>query len=90
MVEPGDGMGLTGHPGGVGARDLLDRDLALEALVEGAVHRAHAARADPLDAPKAPHDQLAHHSNLRRSPSRAHNLRRDPITSCKQGSYSPR
>ena len=51
-------------PAGVGAGDLLDGDLALEPLVEGAVDRSHATRPDALEDPEAIHHHLAHHSDL--------------------------
>ena len=45
-------------------RDLLDGDLALEALVEGAVDRSHATRADALEEAEAIHHHLTYHSGL--------------------------
>ena len=51
-------------PAGVRAGDLLDRDLALQALVEGPVDGAHATRSHALEDPEATHDQLAHHSGF--------------------------
>ena len=43
------------------AGDLLDRHLALEPLVERPVDGAHAPRADPVENPEPPHDELTHH-----------------------------
>ena len=67
VVEPRRGLRLAQHPGGVERVDLLERDLALEPLVEGPVDGAHAPGADPLDHPKATHHQLFCH-DLHRSP----------------------
>ena len=74
VVQARRRLGLAQHALGVGAHDLLDGDLALEALVEGAVDGAHASRSHPLEDPEAPHRQLAHHFSfsfaaLRRAPA---------------------
>ena len=62
MVEAGGRLRLAQDAPRVGARDLLHRDLALEALVEGPIDGAHAPRADPVEDPEASHDELTHHS----------------------------
>ncbi|CAM5726518.1 hypothetical protein SBADM41S_09122 [Streptomyces badius] len=63
VVDPGQGAGLTEHPGAQGAGalgvvlrerrvrgpHLLERDVAVERLVAGPPDHAHAAAAEPLD-----------------------------------------
>ena len=62
VVQASGRLRLPQYPSGVGAGDLLHRDLALQALVERPVDRPHAARAHPIEDPEAFHNELAHHS----------------------------
>ena len=62
MVEAGGGLGLAHDAVRVPDHDLLDGDVALQALVEGAVDRAHPARADALAHAEPVHHQLFRHS----------------------------
>src|SRR5690606_20156192 len=64
VVEPRRRLRLAQHAFGPRPLDLLDRDLALEALVEGAVDDAHAARADSLEQAEALHHQLSRHTGF--------------------------
>ncbi len=59
MVEAGRRLGLAQDAIGARGLDLLDRDLALEALVEGLVDRAHPAGADSLSDSEPPHYEFA-------------------------------
>src|SRR2546423_8781779 len=61
MVEAGDRLGLAQDAAGVGAGYLLDRHLALEALVERPVDRSHAPRSNPVDDAEPFHHELTHH-----------------------------
>ena len=54
-------MSLPQDAVGAGAGDLLDGNVALKALVQSAIDRAHATRADPLEHPEPIDDQLAQH-----------------------------
>jgi hypothetical protein len=69
VIQASDGLGLAQDAIGVGRGDLLDRDLALEALVEGAVDGSHAPRADPVEEPESLHHELVgdHVQILRRA-----------------------
>ena len=59
VVEAGGCLRLAQHPVGSRGLDLLDRDLALQALVEGLEDRAHAAGADSLSDPEPAHYEFA-------------------------------
>ncbi len=59
MVQAGGRLGLSQHPVGTRGLDLLDRDLALQTLVEGLEDRAHAAGADSLSDPEPAHYEFA-------------------------------
>ncbi len=70
MVEARGGLSLAQDAVGIRGEDLLEGDLALQALVKGPVHRAHPPGADPLDHPESAHHQLVRH-DLLRSPAGA-------------------
>ena len=59
VVQPRGGLSLTQDAFRARGLDLLDRDIALKPLVEGAKHGAHPAGADSLSDPEPPHNQFA-------------------------------
>ncbi len=59
MVQAGGSLRLAEDALRAGGLDLLDRDVALKALVESPKNGAHAAGADSLLDPEPPHNEFA-------------------------------
>ena len=69
VVEASRCLRLAHHPVGIGGPQLLHRNLALQALIEGPIDGSHAPGADALEEPEAVHHKLITH-DLHRSPDR--------------------
>ena len=69
VVQPCGRLRLTHDPIGVAQAQLLDRDLALQTLVERPIDRSHAARTDALEEAETLHHEMLTH-DPHRSPGR--------------------